>query len=72
MSEVGLLGRVSSSSQGRCLHTGQHRHRIKAHRHPRLKWDSIPASEGEIIVHALDRTGAVTGSAVIISAHNEI
>jgi hypothetical protein len=29
--EVGLLGRVISPSQGRYLHTGQHKHRINAH-----------------------------------------
>jgi hypothetical protein len=37
---VGLLGRGFSPSQGRYLHTGQHEHRINAHRHPCLKWDS--------------------------------
>jgi hypothetical protein len=31
---VGLLGRVISSSQGRCLNTGQHKHRINAHTTP--------------------------------------
>jgi hypothetical protein len=30
---AGLLGRVISPSQGRYLHTGQHKHRINAHRH---------------------------------------
>jgi hypothetical protein len=29
---VELLGRVISPSQGRYLHTGQHKHRIKAHK----------------------------------------
>jgi hypothetical protein len=28
---VGLLGRWISPSQGRYLHTGQHKHRIKTH-----------------------------------------
>jgi hypothetical protein len=28
---VGLLGRGISPSQGHCLHTGQHKHRINAH-----------------------------------------
>jgi hypothetical protein len=28
---VGLLGRVISPSQGRYLHTGQHKHRVNAH-----------------------------------------
>jgi hypothetical protein len=26
-------------------HTGQHKHRINAHRHPCLKWDSYPRSQ---------------------------
>jgi hypothetical protein len=41
---VGLLGRGISPSQGRAAYTGQHKHRIKAHRHPCLKWDSNPRS----------------------------
>jgi hypothetical protein len=39
---VGLLGRGISPSQVRYLHTGQHKHRINAHRHPCLEWDSSP------------------------------
>jgi hypothetical protein len=39
---VGLLGRGISPSQGCYLHTGQHRHRINAHKHPYLEWDSNP------------------------------
>jgi hypothetical protein len=39
---VGLFGRGSSLSQGRYLHTGQHKHRIKTHRHLYLTWDSNP------------------------------
>jgi hypothetical protein len=35
-----LLGREKRPSQGRYLHTVQHKHRINAHRHPCLKWDS--------------------------------
>jgi hypothetical protein len=31
---VGLLGRGIRPSQGRCLHTEQHKHRINANRHP--------------------------------------
>jgi hypothetical protein len=42
---VGLLGRVLSPSQSRYLHTGQHKHRINAHRHPCLEWDSNPRSQ---------------------------
>jgi hypothetical protein len=30
---LGLLGRGISQSQGRYLHTGQHKHRINAHTH---------------------------------------
>jgi hypothetical protein len=36
---VGFLGRGISPSQGRYLHTEQHKHRINAHRHPCLEWD---------------------------------
>jgi hypothetical protein len=42
---IGLLGRGISSSQGRHLHTGQHKHRKNAHRHPCLEWDWNPRSE---------------------------
>jgi hypothetical protein len=42
---VGHLGRGISPSQGRYLHTGQHKHRINADRHPRLEWDSNPQSQ---------------------------
>jgi hypothetical protein len=41
---VGLLGWVISPSQGRYLHTGQHKHSINANRHPCLEWDSNPRS----------------------------
>jgi hypothetical protein len=34
---VGLLGRGISPSQGRYLHTGQHKHRINANRHSCLE-----------------------------------
>jgi hypothetical protein len=34
-----------STSQGRYLHTGQHKHRTNAHRHPYFKWDSNPPSQ---------------------------
>jgi hypothetical protein len=34
---VGPLGREISSSQGRCLHTEQHKHGINAHRQPCLE-----------------------------------
>jgi hypothetical protein len=42
---VGLLVQGISPSQGRYLHRGQHKHRINAHRHPCLKWDSNPRSQ---------------------------
>jgi hypothetical protein len=42
---IRLLGRGMSPSQGRYLHTGQHKHRINAHRHPSLKWDWNPRSQ---------------------------
>jgi hypothetical protein len=37
---VRLLGRGISPSQGYFLYTEQHIHRINAHRHPCLEWDS--------------------------------
>jgi hypothetical protein len=39
---VGLLGRGISWSQDRYLHTEQHKHRIRTHRHPCLEWNSNP------------------------------
>jgi hypothetical protein len=42
---VGLIGREISPSQGRYLHTGQHKYRINAHRHPCLEWDSNTRSQ---------------------------
>jgi hypothetical protein len=42
---VGLLRRGISPSQGRYLHTGQHKHRINAYTHPCLNWDSNPRSQ---------------------------
>jgi hypothetical protein len=41
---VGFLVWGISPSQGRCLHTEQHKHRINAHRHTCLKLDSNPHS----------------------------
>jgi hypothetical protein len=34
-----------SPSQGHYLHTGEHKHRINANRHPSLKWNSNPRSQ---------------------------
>jgi hypothetical protein len=42
---VGLLGRGISPSQGRYLHTEQHKHRIKAHIRQLLEWESNPRSQ---------------------------
>jgi hypothetical protein len=42
---VGLLGRGISPSHGGYIHTEQHKHRINAHTHPYLKWDSNPRSQ---------------------------
>jgi hypothetical protein len=42
---VGLLARGISPSQGRYLHTEQHKHIINAHRHLCLEWDSNPRSQ---------------------------
>jgi hypothetical protein len=39
---AGLLGRRISQSKNLYLYTEQHRHRISAHRHPCLEWDSNP------------------------------
>jgi hypothetical protein len=55
---VGLLGRVISPSQGRYLHTKQHKHRINAHRHSCLEWDSNQLAK---TVHALDSAATVIG-----------
>jgi hypothetical protein len=45
---VGLLGRGISPSQGRYMHTGQNKHRINAHRHPCVKWNSYPRLVGHV------------------------
>jgi hypothetical protein len=39
---VGLLGRGIGQSQGRYLHTEQHKHRINAHKHQCFEWDWNP------------------------------
>jgi hypothetical protein len=66
---VGLLGRVISSSHGLYLYTGQHNHRkthARTHTHqtsiPCVGFEpTIPASERAKTMHALDRSGTVTG-----------
>jgi hypothetical protein len=64
---LGLLGRVISSSQGRYLNTGQHRHRINTYTHQTSMCSvgfetTIPASKRAKTVHALDRSATVTGA----------
>jgi hypothetical protein len=64
---VGLLGWVISPSQGLYLNTGQHKHIINAYTHqtsmPRVGLEpTIPASEREKTVHALDRAATVTSA----------
>jgi hypothetical protein len=64
---VGLLGRVISQSQGRYLHTGQHKHRINAYIHQTpMPWvgfePTIPTSERAKTVHALDHAATETST----------
>jgi hypothetical protein len=42
---IELLEWGISPSQGRYLHTGQHKHGINAHRHLYLEWNSNPRSQ---------------------------
>jgi hypothetical protein len=42
---VGFLGRGISPSQGRYLHSEQHKHKINSHRYPCCEWDSDPRSQ---------------------------
>jgi hypothetical protein len=63
---VGLLGRVISSSQGRYLHTGQHKHRINACTHQTFHAlngirNHDPGFRASVTVHALDRSATVAG-----------
>jgi hypothetical protein len=66
--KVGLLGRVISPSQGRYLHTGQHKRRINAHTF--MPWvgfePMISAFERAKTVHALDRAVTVIGTEFFI------
>jgi hypothetical protein len=59
---IGLIGGVMSLSQGRYLHTGQHKQNKRIHRHPCF-WagfkPTIPAFERAKTVHALDRAASV-------------
>jgi hypothetical protein len=58
---VGLLGRVISPSQGRYLHTGQHKENKRTQTSmPRMGLEpTIPAFERAKTVHALDRAATV-------------
>jgi hypothetical protein len=70
---VGLFGWGIGPSQGLYLHTEQHRHRINAHRHPCLEWDSSPRSQvfkREKTVHALDRAATVISPSVTMFTTN--
>jgi hypothetical protein len=63
---IGLLGQVISSSQGLYLNTGQHKHRINAYTNQTSMpcagfKPTIPASEREKTVHALERSATMTG-----------
>jgi hypothetical protein len=66
---VGLLGRGIIQSQGRYLHTEQHKHRINAQTSmPRAGFEpTIPEFERAIMVHALERAAIVIG--VLIYMH---
>jgi hypothetical protein len=73
---VGLLGRVTSTSQGRYLHTGQHKSRIKAYTYQTsMPWTgfepTISASEWAKIIHALDGAATVTDNNFTLGLHNK-
>jgi hypothetical protein len=63
---VGLVGRVISPSQGRYLHTEQHKHRTNSHTH--MPWvgfePTILVSKRAKCVHALDRAATVIGNSL--------
>jgi hypothetical protein len=50
-----------SPSQGRYLHTEQHKQNKLTHTHPFLEWDSNPRSQREKTVDAVDRAATVIG-----------
>jgi hypothetical protein len=58
---VGLLGRGISPSQGRYLHTGQHKHRINTLTYiPRVGFEpTIPVFEREKTVHTSDHAATM-------------
>jgi hypothetical protein len=66
---IELIGGGLSPSQGRYLHTEQHKHRTNAQRHPCLEWDSNhdPSVRAWTeTVHALDRAATGIGSAFLL------
>jgi hypothetical protein len=67
---VGLLGRATSTPQGRYLNTVQHKHRLIAYTHQTpMPWvgfePTIPGSKREKTVVALDRAVTVIGEWVL-------
>jgi hypothetical protein len=56
-----LLRQGISTSQGRYLHTEQHKHRIHADRHPCSKWDSNQRPQVSRGRRRLDRAATVIG-----------
>jgi hypothetical protein len=74
--DVGLLGRVMSSSQNLYLNTGQHKQRLNAYTHqismPCVGFElTIPASERVKTVHALDGLATVTGLKILAPTGTE-
>jgi hypothetical protein len=64
---VGLLGRGINPSQGRYLHTGQHKHKNKRTQTSMPQVGSeptIPVFERAKTVHALDRAATVIGTSL--------
>jgi hypothetical protein len=69
---VGLLGRGISPSQGRYLHTKEHKHRISAE--TSMPWvgfeTTIPVFERAKTFHALDRAATVIGFKLLLDEWN--
>jgi hypothetical protein len=63
---VGLLGRGNSPSQGRYLHTGQHKQNNRTQTPmPQVEFEPmIPVFERAMTVHALDRVATVIGEVI--------
>jgi hypothetical protein len=68
---VGLLGWVISPSQGRYVHTGQHKHRINIQTSMAQMWfePTIPVFERAKTIHALDRAAQQVTIAALIYRH---